>query len=69
MSAPAPTAETPAEGETSTAEQLYIVQSGDSLYSIGLAYGFTIEELQAYNNLADPADLDIGQEIKIPPQE
>ena len=43
----------------------YIVKSGDSLYSIGKQYGFTIQELLDYNNL-DSALLSIGQIIKIP---
>lgn len=43
----------------------YIVESGDSLYSIGKKYGFTIQELIDYNNL-DNTVLSIGQVIKIP---
>lgn len=43
----------------------YIVKSGDSLYSIGKKYGFTIQELIDYNNL-DNTVLSIGQVIKIP---
>lgn len=43
----------------------YVVKSGDTLYSIGKKYGFTIQELLDYNNL-DNAILSIGQIIKIP---
>lgn len=43
----------------------YIVKSGDSLYSIGKKYGFTVQELIDYNNL-DNTVLSIGQVIKIP---
>lgn len=50
-------------------ERIHIVRAGDSLYGIGRQYGFTIEELQAYNNLADPSRLELGQEIRIPPTE
>jgi len=60
--APAATAE--AEPE----EQVHIVQAGDNLYRIGLLYGFTIEELTAYNNLVNPNDLEVGQQILIPPE-
>lgn len=66
-----PTDDTGAEGgETAptTPEQLHVVQRGDTLYSIGRAYGFTIDELVAYNNLANPDALQIGDEIRIPPR-
>ena len=43
----------------------YVVKSGDTLYSIGRRYGYTIQELIDYNNL-DNAVLSIGQIIKIP---
>lgn len=43
----------------------YVVKSGDTLYSIGKKYGYTIQELLDYNNL-DNAILSIGQVIKIP---
>jgi LysM repeat protein len=63
----------PAEAEATEApppaeEQVHIVRAGDNLYRIGLQYGFTIEELVAYNNLTNPNRLDVGQEIRIPPQ-
>ena len=57
------------DGETpSSGEQVHIVSAGQTLFGIGQIYGFTVDELVAYNNLADPNDLEIGQEIKIPPQ-
>jgi membrane-bound lytic murein transglycosylase D len=59
---PAPTA------TTTTAEQLHVVVQGDTLYSIGRTYGFTIDELVAYNNLTNPDALKIGDEIRIPPR-
>lgn len=63
----------PAEAEATEApppaeEQVHIVQAGDNLYRIGLQYGFTIEELVAYNNLTNPNRLEVGQQIRIPPQ-
>jgi LysM repeat protein len=61
---------TPAAGESgSTGEQVHIVRAGETLYSIGRLYGVTIEELQTYNGLTNVNDLDIGQEIKIPPSQ
>lgn len=53
----------PLEGE----ERIHIVQAGENLYRIGLVYGFTIEEIAAYNNLENPDYIDVGQEIRIPP--
>ncbi len=60
-----PEAETPVE-ET-VPEQVHIVQAGDNLYRIGLQYGCTIEELAIYNQLGNPDYVDIGDEIRIPP--
>ena len=58
-----------ADATTGTPEQLHIVSSGETLYRIGLLYGFTVDELVAYNNLVNPDRLEVGQEIKIPPGE
>ena len=49
-------------------EQVHIVQAGENLYRIGLRYGFTVAELAAYNNLANPNSLAVGQQIRIPAQ-
>lgn len=71
--APEPAATTEGQvttGETpATGEQQHIVAAGQTLYSIGLRYGFTVAELQAYNNITNPNVLDVGQVIKIPPSE
>jgi LysM repeat protein len=47
-------------------EQIHIVQPGETLFRIALRYGFTVEELASYNDIADPARLDVGQQIRIP---
>ena len=47
-------------------ERSHLVQSGDNLYRIGLLYGCTVAELTQFNNLADPNDLEVGQQIRIP---
>ena len=49
-------------------EQVHVVQAGDNLFRIGLSYGFTAEELAAYNNIPDITRIDVGQVIKIPPK-
>lgn len=68
---PAPggeTTTTATEEPPSTEERVHIVRAGDNLYRIGLQYGFTIEELTAYNGIANPNQLEVGQEIRIPPE-
>ena len=52
--------------ETSTDASIYTVQRGDTLYRIGLLYGFTVEELATHNGIIDVNSLDIGQQIAIP---
>jgi LysM repeat protein len=47
-------------------ERVHIVQRGETLYRIGLQYGFTVDELASHNNIADPTRIDVGQEIRIP---
>ncbi len=49
-------------------EQVHVVQAGENLFRIGLRYGFTPEELAAYNNIPDVTRIDVGQIIKIPPK-
>jgi 2',3'-cyclic-nucleotide 2'-phosphodiesterase/3'-nucleotidase len=49
-------------------EVIHVVQAGENLYRIGLRYGFTYQELAAYNGLANPDSLSIGQQIRIPPR-
>lgn len=52
----------PATGE----ERVHIVQRGENLFRIALQYGFTVNELVNYNNITNPARIDVGQEIRIP---
>lgn len=49
-------------------ERVHIVGPGDTLFRIGQQYGFTVDELVAFNNLANPDRLDVGDEIRIPPE-
>lgn len=53
------------EGE----ERIHVVVAGENLFRIGLVYGFTVEELAEYNGIADPSRLEIGQVIRIPPDQ
>ncbi len=47
-------------------EQVYIVRSGDTLYSIARRFGVTVQALQQRNNLANPNDIKVGQQLIIP---
>lgn len=49
--------------------ETYVVQEGDSLYSIAARFDVEIAELVAVNNLADPNDIRVGQELQIPQPE
>ena len=61
-------ADDPPADDTTGDEQVHVVQAGDNLYRIGLRYGFTVDELAEYNSLTDINNLEVGQEIRIPPQ-
>ncbi len=45
---------------------IYVVQPGDTLYSIALKYGVSVSALQEANGITDPTLLQIGQELVIP---
>jgi len=47
-------------------EQIHVVQAGETFFRIALRYGFTVDELASYNNIANPNRLDVGQQIRIP---
>ena len=44
----------------------YNVQKGDTFYKIANRFGIDWKTLQQYNNLSDPKNLSIGQQITIP---
>ncbi|SHE97527.1 Murein DD-endopeptidase MepM and murein hydrolase activator NlpD, contain LysM domain [Seinonella peptonophila] len=46
----------------------YQVKKGDCLYRIGLYHGVSYQDIAAYNQLADPNRIYIGQTLKIPLQ-
>ena len=63
---PEPTA-VPEQQTNAAGEIIHVVQAGENLYRIALRYGLTYQELAAYNGIANPNALSIGQEIRIPP--
>jgi murein DD-endopeptidase MepM/ murein hydrolase activator NlpD len=44
----------------------YVVQEGDTLYTIALSFGISLATLQAANPTIDPAALGVGQSVVIP---
>jgi LysM repeat protein len=59
--ASAPSAETP-----SAPDATYIVQEGDNLYRIARKFNVSREVLTAYNRLAEPNRILVGQRLRIP---
>lgn len=54
---------------TITAQELgpeYVVEAGDSLYTIAARFGTTVEALQSANGLTDPALIVPGQVLRLP---
>lgn len=47
----------------------YIVQCGDKLSTIARRYNTTAAKLAAYNNISDPDRIQVGQVLKIPPED
>ncbi|MGC2164882.1 MAG: peptidoglycan DD-metalloendopeptidase family protein [Gallionella sp.] len=46
---------------------VYVVQKGDTLYSIAFNFGFDYHELADLNHIEDPSLISIGQEIRLFP--
>jgi hypothetical protein len=65
--APVVSAEQPGSTPTPGAptEGVYIVQAGDTLYSIARRHGVTVDELVAWNDIPDPSKIKPGQKIAI----
>lgn len=47
-------------------DEVYIVESGDTLYDIATSYGIDYKELAKINGIDDPSLINVGQEIVIP---
>jgi lipoprotein NlpD len=45
--------------------EAYVVQKGDTLYSIAFNYGFDYRELAELNGIQDPGMIQIGQQIRL----
>jgi LysM repeat protein len=51
---------------TPTPIGLYTIQEGDTLSSLAERFNTTVEEIMVANDLTDPNDLQVGQELVIP---
>lgn len=54
------------QSDTARGDTSYRIVKGDTLHEISERYGITSADLQRYNEIADPRNLQIGQVIKIP---
>lgn len=54
------------EPQNKSEETKYTVKSGDSLYEIGIKTGVDWKKIAEANNLEEPYNLTVGQELKIP---
>lgn len=54
-----------AQHEKDWRPQVYVVQKGDTLYSIALNFGFGYRELADLNGIRNPAVIHAGQEIRL----
>ncbi len=54
------------QAQAAPGEQVYIVRTGDTLYSIARRFGVSVQAIQQRNNLANPNDIKAGQQLIIP---
>ena len=47
----------------------YVIQTGDTLSAIALRFGVTVAALAAINEIEDPNQISVGQQLRIPPPE
>ncbi len=49
------------------APSLYTVKAGDTLFSIAKANGTPVRDLAAWNNIDDPSNISVGQQLRLAP--
>jgi lipoprotein NlpD len=57
----------PAVRPADSKEGFYVVQRGDTLYSIALAHGRDWREIARWNGIDDPAKIRVGQTLRVAP--
>jgi hypothetical protein len=55
-----------AQAAPAAAETIYVVQRGDTLYSLARRFGTTVDALMQLNNIANPNQIYVGQRLRIP---
>lgn len=61
-----PNEEQNSTGETTPTEVIHTVAENETLSTIAEKYGVSVEQIAAYNELADPNSIQAGQQLKIP---
>lgn len=51
------------------AGQLHVVRPGDTLMGIGRIYGQNVNDLVVWNNLGNPNQIHVGQQIRVTPEQ
>lgn len=64
-----PAAPSRAEEPKQDEKGMYTVRRGDTLLRIALDFGQNYRDLVAWNNLADPDDIKVGQSLRVAPPE
>ena len=59
--------EEPSNSNPPEGSQVYVVEDGDTLWDIALAFDTTVDDILAANNLENADDLQLGDELVIPP--
>jgi lipoprotein NlpD len=59
----------PSQREQDVRPKIYVIQKGDTLYSIAFEHGLDYREVAEQNNIENPAAIQIGQQIKLLPSE
>lgn len=57
----------PAQIMREAKDGIYLVQRGDTVYSIALAFGVDHRELAQWNNIADGSSIAVGQALRVTP--
>lgn len=63
---PPTTTSVPVGGESDQRPDIYTVKKSDTLYSIGLEYGFDYKEIAQKNDIPPPYVIHVGQLLKLP---
>lgn len=60
-----PAKKAPALGEKDWRPDSYTVKKGDTLYAIGLEFGFDYKDIARWNNISAPYGIKVGQTLKL----